>query len=178
MVQSEMKFDVLLKLLERENPQQAIVFCRTKLGTERLYRKLLKANVVQNVGTIHGDLNQTARDKMMASFRAGQISCLVATDVVGRGIDVSGVSHIINFDIPELSDDYVHRVGRTGRMGKMGVAYTMVELSQRMELSKIQKKINRTLEADPLQEWIDTTTEERLGIKLNVPAKSKYRRAL
>jgi ATP-dependent RNA helicase DeaD len=88
------------------------------------------------------------------------------------------VSHIINFDIPELSDDYVHRVGRTGRMGKTGVAFTLVEPGQRSELSKIQKKINRDLNPDPLQSWIDEQTRDRLGIDLNAPQKSKYRRAL
>ncbi|MEZ6093558.1 MAG: DEAD/DEAH box helicase [Pirellulaceae bacterium] len=178
MVHDETKFDVLLKLLERENPEQAIVFCRTKLGTERLYRKLLKSGAVSRLGTIHGDLNQSARDRMMEQFRAGNIQCLVATDVVGRGIDVTGVSHIINFDIPELSDDYVHRVGRTGRMGKTGVAFTFVEPSQRSELAKIERKINRKLESDPLQEWIDVHTESTIGVSLNAPPKSKYRRAL
>ncbi|MFN7771240.1 MAG: DEAD/DEAH box helicase [Planctomycetota bacterium] len=174
----EMKLEVLLKLLEREQPSQAIIFCRTKLGTERLYRKLLKANLLPGLGTIHGDMSQPARDRMMQAFREGKVNYLVATDVVGRGIDVSNISHIINFDIPELSDDYVHRVGRTGRMGKTGVAFTLVEPRQRSEMAKIEAKIGKSLEADPLQPWINEQAESEHGVKLNAPPKKKYRRAL
>lgn len=174
----EMKLEVLLKLLEREQPSQAIIFCRTKLGTERLYRKLLKANLLPGLGTIHGDMSQPARDRMMQAFREGKVNYLVATDVVGRGIDVSNISHIINYDIPELSDDYVHRVGRTGRMGKTGVAFTLVEPRQRSEMAKIEAKIGKPLEADPLQPWINEQAESEHGVKLNAPPKKKYRRAL
>ncbi len=178
LVPEELKFDVLLDLLRREQPQQCIVFCRTKLGTERLYRKLIKSGAIAGLGTIHGDLAQSARDRMMQDFREGKISCLIATDVVGRGIDVTGISHIINFDIPELSDDYVHRVGRTGRMGKTGVAFTLVEPWQRAELAKIERKINRQLAQDPMQAEVDRVAVEKLGMKLGTAAKSKYRRAL
>lgn len=164
-VHPDMKFDVLMKLIEREQPRQAIIFCRTRLRTEWLYRKLLKAGVLQGVGTIHGDLSQPAREQMMARFRSGDINFLVATDVVGRGIDVTSISHIINFDIPELSDDYVHRVGRTGRMGRSGIAFSLVEPVQSGDHFRIEKLINRPLDADPLQEWVDLETETRLGIK-------------
>lgn len=177
-VPEEMKLDVLLRLLAREQPQQAIIFCRTKLGTERLYRKLLKAELLPGLGTIHGDMTQPARDKMMKAFREGQVNYLVATDVVGRGIDVSNISHIINFDIPELSDDYVHRVGRTGRMGRSGVAFTLVEPRQRSELARIEKKIGKSLDSDSMQTWIDEHAELHHGVKLNPTQKSKYRRAL
>ncbi|HMP77873.1 MAG TPA: DEAD/DEAH box helicase, partial [Pirellulaceae bacterium] len=88
----ELKFDVLVRLLQREQPQQAIIFCRTKLGTERLYRKLLKLKLLSGLGTIHGDLGQSARDQIMQAFRDGKVNYLVATDVVGRGIDVSSIS--------------------------------------------------------------------------------------
>ncbi len=178
-VPADLKFDILVKLLLREKPQQAIIFCRTKLGTERLYRKMLKANLFDSVGTIHGDLNQSARDRMMKNFRGGDLRYLVATDVVGRGIDVSNISHIINFDVPELSDDYVHRVGRTGRMGKYGVAFTFVTPEQGQELTKIEKKINSLLNNDPLQADVDSI-RGRVSRKPGTPkpVKSKYRRAL
>jgi len=154
-VPTEMKFEVLLKLCERENPEQAIIFCRTKLGTERLYRKLLKESEFHDVGTIHGDMNQSARDRMMKNFRSGKVRFLVATDVVGRGIDISNVSHIVNFDIPNLSEDYVHRVGRTGRMGKTGVAFSFVCPDQSSELAAIEQTINQELDLDPMQAEVD-----------------------
>lgn len=178
-VPNDLKFDVLVRLLNRENPQQAIVFCRTKLGTERLYRKMLKSELFDSVGTIHGDLTQSARDRMMKNFREGHLKFLVATDVVGRGIDISNVSHIINFDIPELSDDYVHRVGRTGRMGKQGVAFTLVAPDQGQELTRIEKKINSQLTADPMQADVDEI-RGRVSRKPGTPkpVKSRYRRAL
>ena len=123
-VDPERKFDLLAKLIEREKPQQAIVFCRTKRGTDKVCRRL--SELFKGVDTIHGDLQQSARDRVMRHFREGKTKVLVATDVVGRGIDVTTISHIINYDIPQFCDDYVHRVGRTGRMGREGIAFTFV----------------------------------------------------
>ncbi len=160
-VRADQKVDLLIKLLKREEPRQAIIFCRTKLGTERLYRKLLKTEEFSHARAIHGDMSQPNRDKVMASFRAGKTRILVATDVVGRGIDVSHVSHIINFDIPELSDDYVHRVGRTGRMGRDGVAYSLVTPLQRSELVQIERRINRELVQDQLEGFEITDVKEQ-----------------
>ncbi len=145
-VDPERKFDLLVKLLEREDPAQAIIFCRTKRGTDKIYTRLVRR--FQHVDTIHGDLQQSSRDRVMKGFRAGKIRWLVATDVVGRGIDVTGISHIINFDIPQFCDDYVHRVGRTGRMGREGVAYTFVTPEEGGELTRIEMRINRLLKRD------------------------------
>jgi ATP-dependent RNA helicase DeaD len=139
----ERKFELLVKLLRRDKPRQSIVFCRTRRGTERIYRHLQKK--IEGVDCIHGDLPQKSRDRTMARFREGQVCCLVATDVVGRGIDVSGISHIINYDIPSFCDDYVHRVGRTGRMGREGVAYTFVTPEEGPELTRIEMRIDKLL---------------------------------
>ena len=178
-VPQSMKYEVLVKLLEREEPEQAIVFCRTKLGTERLYRKLFKSKLKANVGTIHGDMSQSARDRMMKSFREGKINYLVATDVVGRGIDISNISHIINYDIPELSEDYVHRVGRTGRMGKTGVAFSLVAPDQGDALTGIEQTINKMLDKDPIQEFVDERVAKENPKKAEPSRpKKKYRRAL
>jgi ATP-dependent RNA helicase DeaD len=147
-VDPERKFDLLVKLLERENPAQAIIFCRTKRGTDKICTRLSRR--FQHVDTIHGDLQQSSRDRVMKAFREGKIHWLVATDVVGRGIDVSGISHIINFDIPAFCDDYVHRVGRTGRMGREGVAYTFVSPEEGGELTRIEIRINRLLTRDEI----------------------------
>jgi ATP-dependent RNA helicase DeaD len=146
------KFELLVKLLKREQPQQAIVFCRTKRGSDKVHRKL--STKAQGVDVIHGDLQQSARDRVMKSFRAGETRILVATDVVGRGIDVTGISHIINFDMPQSSDDYVHRVGRTGRMGREGIAFTFVTPEQGIELTRIEMLINRLLERDEIEGFV------------------------
>jgi ATP-dependent RNA helicase DeaD len=147
-VDPERKFELLVHLLRREKPHQAIVFCRTKRGTDAVYNHLAKE--FDDVGAIHGDLQQRARDRAMERFRQGKIKCLVATDVVGRGIDVSGISHIINYDIPEFSDDYVHRVGRTGRMGREGIAFSFVTPEEGKELTRIEMRINRLLKRDEM----------------------------
>lgn len=140
----EKKFELLVKLLRRENPRQSIIFCRTKRGTERVHRNLQRK--FEGVDCIHGDLPQKSRDRAMAAFREGKVRHLVATDVVGRGIDVSSISHIVNYDIPNFCDDYVHRVGRTGRMGREGVAYTFVTPEEGAELTRIEMRIDRLLE--------------------------------
>ena len=147
-VDAERKYDLLVKLLERERPRQAIVFCRTKRGTDKVGRRLSKS--FRSVDMIHGDLQQRARDGVMRRFRDGSIKVLVATDVVGRGIDVTGISHIINYDIPQFCDDYVHRVGRTGRMGREGVAFTFVTPEEGNELTRIEMRINRLLKRDEI----------------------------
>lgn len=142
------KFDLLVKLLIREDPRQAIVFCRTKRGTDKIYQRLAKRE--KNVASMHGDMAQSQRDRVMSEFREGKVRLLVATDVVGRGIDVTGVSHIVNFDVPEFCDDYVHRVGRTGRMGREGVAFTFVTPEEGGQLTRIEQRINRLLTRDEI----------------------------
>ena len=154
-VEPTRKFDLLERLLERENPRQVIVFCRTKRGTDKIYERLSRRRgrahgSSEDVACIHGDLTQGARDRAMRQFREGTVRILVATDVVGRGIDVSGVSHIVNYDIPEFCDDYVHRVGRTGRMGREGVAYTFVSPEEGPQLTRIEMRIERLLKRDEI----------------------------
>ncbi|MCC6493654.1 MAG: DEAD/DEAH box helicase [Pirellulales bacterium] len=146
------KFDLLVQLLKREQPQQAIIFCRTKRGTDKVHRKL--SQKIEGIDCIHGDMAQNVRDRVMKNFRAGQTRILVATDVVGRGIDVSSISHIINYDMPQSSDDYVHRVGRTGRMGREGIAFTFVTPEQGIELTRIEMLINKLLARDEIPGFI------------------------
>jgi len=150
-VDPQRKFDLLVRLLAREEPKQAIIFCRTKRGTEKIYQRLSKK--LKDVACMHGDMNQSARDRVMAAFRGGKVRVLVATDVVGRGIDVTSISHIINYDIPAFCDDYVHRVGRTGRMGREGVAYTFVAPDEGPELTRIEERINRLLKRDEMKDF-------------------------
>jgi len=145
----EKKFELLRKLLEREQPRQAIIFCRTKRGTDSVHRRLSRTS--SKVACIHGDLAQNVRDRVMGNFRQGKVELLVATDVVGRGIDVSGVSHIINYDCPSFCDDYVHRVGRTGRMGREGIAFTFITPEEGNELTRIEMRINSQLKRDEIE---------------------------
>jgi len=161
-VDQDRKYELLKRLIDREKPRQAIVFCRTKRGTDRLAIKLGKKQ--SGVACIHGDMHQGARDRVMQQFREIQIQILIATDVVGRGIDVSGVSHIINYDTPTFCDDYVHRVGRTGRMGKDGiadgVAYTFVTPEEGGELTDIEMRINKLLIRDKIGDFETVRTKD------------------
>lgn len=143
-VDHDRKLRTLARLLVQERPRQAIVFCRTKRGADNLHRKL--SHKLQGVSVMHGDLQQTVRDRAMRQFREGTTRLLIATDVVGRGIDVSGVSHIINYDVPEYCDDYVHRIGRTGRLsGEQGFAFTFICRDEGEQLTNIEMRINKML---------------------------------
>jgi ATP-dependent RNA helicase DeaD len=155
------KFPLLLRLLAREKPAQAIVFCRTKRRVDKVTKRLQKKT--RFAGCLHGDMEQRARDRMMARFRSGELRFLIATDIVGRGIDVTNISHIVNYDIPEFCDDYVHRVGRTGRMGREGIAFSFVNPEQGHELTRIEQRINRLLKRDSIPGFYLTHDEERAG---------------
>ena len=144
-VERDRKRSLLVKLLALERPAQVLVFTRTKRGAEELHKHF--AGRLPHVDVIHGDLHQSKRDRVMRRFRAGEVRMMIATDVVGRGIDVSGISHIVNYDVPEDCDDYVHRVGRTGRISSnsKGRAFTFVTQGQGDELTRIEMRINEML---------------------------------
>src|SRR3954452_19134889 len=118
---------------------QAIVFVRTKARCEQIFRLLRDRGM--NVRALHGDMTQGARDGVMLAFKAGHVPILVATDVAARGLDISTVTHVINYDVPRSPDIYVHRIGRTGRVGRHGRAITFVEERQRRELKAIERHI-------------------------------------
>ncbi len=148
-VDKSRKLEALVRLLKDQKPHQTIVFCRTKRSVDSVAARLprrLPGNTPLTVEAIHGDYPQTRRDRIMRDFRAEKTKVLIATDVVGRGIDVSTVSHIVNYDVPQSCDDYVHRVGRAGRMGREGVAFTFVTAEEGAELTRIEMRINRLLE--------------------------------
>jgi ATP-dependent RNA helicase DeaD len=145
-VAPDRKFDLLLRVIEREQPRQCIIFCATKRGADRLYERLHKAH--QKVAAIHGDLPQDKRNRIMEGFRRGKYIFLVATDVVSRGIDVTNISHIINYDLPEDPENYVHRIGRTGRMGADGVAISFAVPGEGKKLTAIEMLMNALIEED------------------------------
>jgi len=130
------KFDVLCKLIDEENIKRAIVFCRTRHGAAKLSDNL--RHYGYNAEAIHADLNQARREAIVAAFRNHRIQLLVATDVAARGLDIEGITHILNYDVPFDSLMYFHRIGRTARVGRNGTAITLVAYGELLELERIQ----------------------------------------
>ena len=144
-VQEKQKFDVLCRLLDIQSPDAAIVFGRTKRRVDELYEALHKRGY--SAEGIHGDLTQARRDSVMRKFRSGLTKILVATDVAARGLDISGITHIYNFDIPQDPESYIHRIGRTGRLGKPGLAITFVTPRELGHLRFIEQIIKRKIDS-------------------------------
>jgi ATP-dependent RNA helicase DeaD len=142
-VDAKHKPDKLVEVLSAEKPDQAIVFVRTKVRCEQLFRTLRDRGM--NVRALHGDMTQGARDGVMLAFKGGRVPILVATDVAARGLDISTVTHVINYDVPTSPDTYVHRIGRTGRVGRSGRAITFVEDRQKRELQAIERHIGTSI---------------------------------
>ncbi len=138
------KADALFSVLDKDNPFMAIIFCRTKVRVDNLEEAMHKRGY--SCEKLHSDILQSKREKIMKAFRKGDLQYLIATDVASRGLDIGGVNHIYNFDIPENSDSYIHRIGRTGRAGEDG--YTCLFAAQKdMEiLSEIEEKIGFKIE--------------------------------
>jgi ATP-dependent RNA helicase RhlE len=121
---AENKVDVLHDLLIKDDFKKVLIFGRTKHGIEKLNKELVFRGF--KVGAIHGNKSQGQRQRVLQSFKQNEIQILLATDVASRGLDIDNVSHVINYEIPETYDDYIHRIGRTGRAGKTGIALTFV----------------------------------------------------
>ena len=135
------KPQLLADLLTKEPVERALVFTRTKHGADRVVRSLSQAGIAAEA--IHGNKTQGNRERTMAAFRNGQIKTLVATDIAARGIDVDGISHVINYDLPNIAETYVHRIGRTARAGATGVAISLVSSDEMEFLRDIEKLIRR-----------------------------------
>jgi ATP-dependent RNA helicase DeaD len=153
MVEPRQKLPRLAEVLKAEEPEQAIIFVRTKIGAARLGRDLADKGL--RVKALHGDLSQGQRDGVMISFKEHKTPLLVATDIAARGLDIEHVTHVINYDLPNNPEIYVHRIGRTGRVGRTGRAITFATAKQAGEL----KEIERTVKA-PIGEW--EPPEERI----------------
>jgi ATP-dependent RNA helicase DeaD len=152
------KADRLAEVLKAERPEQAIIFARTKIGVDRLARTLDGKGL--RVKTLHGDMSQGARDGVMISFKGGRERLLVATDVAARGLDITGVSHVVNYDIPNSPDIYVHRIGRTGRAGESGRAITLITPKQRADLEAIERHAKTEI-----PEWSSSNGKQRVPKK-------------
>ena len=139
MVDNQDKRDVLEHLLRDTDVSRAIVFTRTKHGADKVARQLLKRGI--SADAMHGNKSQNARQRTLKRFKSGDTWVLVATDVAARGIDIDGVSHVINYELPHEPESYVHRIGRTGRAGAAGVAWSLVDPSERKRLMAVQRLI-------------------------------------
>ncbi len=160
------KVDALTRILDAETPASAMIFCRTKHGVDELGESLMARG--QQVETLHGDLSQAQRDRVMRRFRSGQADVLIATDVAARGLDIPAVSHVINYDIPESAEAYVHRIGRTGRMGRPGEAITLVQPRETRWLHQIERIIKAQIEPRRLPTAADVAERRREVLKEQV----------
>ena len=136
---------VLAQVLKREQVDRALVFTRTKHGADKVVRGLAKAGI--SASAIHGNKSQNQRERVLLAFRSGDIRTLVATDIAARGIDVDGVSHVVNFDLPNVPETYVHRIGRTARAGAVGTAISLCDVEELPFLRDIEKLIRRSIPA-------------------------------
>ncbi len=157
------KLDVLARLLDHEMPESAIIFARTKRDVDELGEALQARGFAAE--TLHGDLNQVQRDRVMSRFRGGQVELLVATDVAARGLDISGVTHVFNYAIPEDPEAYVHRIGRTGRAGRTGQAITLVQPHEIRLLRLIERMIRRKITPQRLPTVADVEARRRELLK-------------
>jgi ATP-dependent RNA helicase RhlE len=155
-VEQDRKLSLLRHLLKEERGS-FLVFARTKHGTDRLAKRLVNAGV--KAARIHGDRTQSQRNQALAGFKDGQYRVLVATDVAARGIHVDGVAHVVNYDLPQVPEDFIHRVGRTGRAGARGTASSFSTRSERGEIRRIERELNVRL--TPRAVVADLAREER-----------------
>jgi ATP-dependent RNA helicase RhlE len=139
------KPSLLAEVLRQESVERVLVFTRTKRGADKVVRALAKDGLAAEA--IHGNKSQNQRERVLAAFRAGKIRTLVATDIAARGIDIDGISHVVNYDLPNIPESYVHRIGRTARAGADGVAISFCDAEEREFLRDIEKLIRMSIPA-------------------------------
>ncbi|HSL85372.1 MAG TPA: helicase-related protein [Bacteroidales bacterium] len=148
LVHARDKYKVLKRIADFEPDIYGIVFCRTRKETQEIASKLI--NDGYNADSLHGDLSQAQRDSVMQKFRSKNLHLLVATDVAARGLDVDNLTHVINYSLPDDSEVYTHRCGRTGRAGKTGISISLVHLKEKNTLQKIEKRVKKPFKAFPI----------------------------
>jgi ATP-dependent RNA helicase DeaD len=147
------RFEALCRIIDIEDDFYGLIFCRTKVDVDELTGKLLDRGY--DVEGIHGDFSQHQRERSLDKFRKKRVNILIATDVAARGIDISEISHVINYSLPQDPESYVHRIGRTGRAGKKGVAITFISPSERRKLSSIAKATKSEIRREKLPDITD-----------------------
>jgi len=156
-VDGERKFDLLAALLEKTDYQSVIIFARTKHGADKIAKKLRLAN--HAVAVLHANRTQNQRIEALNGFKSGKYEVMVATDIAARGIDVAGVSHVINYDVPQHPEDYVHRIGRTGRAAATGDAFTFVMRDEMKKLAGIERFIGQKIPQLTLEGFVTTSSQ-------------------
>lgn len=157
------KLEGLCRVLDIETTGKLIVFCRTKKGVDELVASLQARGYMAD--GLHGDLSQAQRDRVMKKFREGKLEILVATDVAARGLDIEDITHVVNYDIPQDPESYVHRIGRTGRAGKKGVAFTFIQPREYRQLRLIEKQVKTRIVRKQLPSAADIIDRQRETIK-------------
>jgi ATP-dependent RNA helicase RhlE len=167
------KIPLLLELLEKEDFERVLVFTRTKRGADRVAHILEKRDHKSN--RIHGDRSQGQREAALKAFKAGKTNVLVATDVAARGIDIDLVSHVINYDIPEVPEDYVHRIGRTGRAGNKGRAITLFTIAEEHSMKAIERLTGQQVERVLLPDFGGHSVSENSSLRKPSTPVRKFR---
>jgi ATP-dependent RNA helicase DeaD len=160
------KAKALQPILELEDPEAALIFVRTRRAAAELTSQLQGAG--HSVDEYHGDLSQSQRERLLARFKGGQVRWVVATDIAARGLDVDHLTHVINYDLPDQVESYIHRIGRTGRAGKTGIAITLIQSFDRRKLNLIERKVRQTLEISqvPTRSQIEARRLDKLQDQL------------
>jgi len=162
---------MLTELLKRDDIESAIVFTRTKRTAERVAKMLQRAGI--HAVQIHGDRSQGQRNAALAGFRAQKHRVLVATDVASRGLDIPHISHVINFDLPEETENYIHRIGRTARMGRAGEAISLVTPEERVNLGRLERALGETLEREQVEGFAEVQITAPKPVKLFSSARGR-----
>ncbi len=165
------KQETVIQLMEAFQPGKSIVFCRTKRRVTKLYQVLKSKGF--KVAELHGDLPQEKREVVMEQFRAGEVPMLVATDVASRGLDIEGVTHVFNYDMPDNAESYLHRIGRTGRAGESGLAYTLYSSEERRMLDEIETELNSRIQKQNLGNTISIKSSSKKKIDKRQGTKKK-----
>jgi ATP-dependent RNA helicase RhlE len=171
MVNQAEKTALLAMVLRRESVERALVFSRTKHGADKIVRQLEAAGIA--AGAIHGNKSQAQRERALAGFKSGDMSVLVATDIAARGIDIPGVSHVVNFDLPDVPEQYVHRIGRTARAGADGIAIAFCSPEERGNLRDIERTTRQRIGVAPLPADFMAQAEAFKRLKPAAPAKTQ-----